>query len=335
MGSFYLESEMLPPSRRFPLKIRLIENQLFIAGTNHQPEIKAKDRIVAINGVDTSDLLEEIFRHIQTQGNIVTSKVRTFNQWAAVLIPYALGFPGQFEIEVASTKEPIPLERTVIPEVPVRDTSHLHCDNELCLQWFDQEKAAVLTLSTFNYYPWNNFEVFQEFLDTSFARIREKSTEKLIIDLRGNGGGAPEAGVHLLRYLARQPIVYFPHAENETKTVVPFTHGYTGKVIFLIDGDGKSTTGHVMALVKEHGLGKIVGEELGSNHFCTAGQSLLRLKNTRLEFYVANTASSVLVHSLPDDRGILPDYRVVQDIDDYLNRIDTVKNFARQLEVSD
>ena len=73
------------------------------------------------------------------------------------------------------------------------------------------------------------------------------------------------------------------------------------------------------------------GEEFGSNQFCTAGQTMLRLKNTRLEFYVANTTSSVQVESLPDDRGILPDFHVNQDIDDYLNKVDTVLNFALDL----
>ncbi|WP_088340346.1 S41 family peptidase [Robiginitalea sediminis] len=331
MGSFFLESEMLPPDRRFPLRVRLIENELYLTKDAPEAGIITKDRIVAINGESVPDLVQDVFRHMQSQGNVSTSKVHSFNRWSSVLIPYALDFPEHFEIQIASHPKPIAISASASAGAPTMDAPYTTCMKDFCLDWLDAKKTAVLTLPSFNFYPWNNLDLFEEFLDSSFAQIRENTTEKLIIDLRGNGGGSPQAGVYLLRHLTEKPFVYFPQADNDTQTVQPIENRFGGKVLFLIDGDGKSTTGHVMALVKEHKLGIIVGEELGSNHFCTAGQTLLRLKNTRLEFYVANTASSVLVKSLPDDRGILPDFAINQDIDDYLNGIDTVLKYAMEL----
>jgi hypothetical protein len=111
----------------------------------------------------------------------------------------------------------------------------------------------------------------------------------------------------------------------------PFEHPFKGKIYYLIDGNGKSTTGHFMAIVKDLKLGTIIGEELGSNQFCTAGQTVCRLANSKLIYYVANSTSKLTIKSLPDERGILPDYYVSQSITDYLSNTDTVKEYAFKL----
>lgn len=99
----------------------------------------------------------------------------------------------------------------------------------------------------------------------------------------------------------------------------------------MIDGLGNSTTGHFMSLVKVLDLGTIVGEELGSNQFCSAGQKICRLSKTKLEYYVANNTHESTATSLPDEVGILPDHYVTQNIDEYLNKVDAVKAFTLKL----
>lgn len=86
-----------------------------------------------------------------------------------------------------------------------------------------------------------------------------------------------------------------------------------------------------MSLAKVLNLGTIVGEELGSNQFCSAGQTVCRLKYTKLQYYVANNTHVSSATILPDETGILPDHYVTQSIDDYLNKIDRVKEFTLQL----
>ena len=110
--------------------------------------------------------------------------------------------------------------------------------------------------------------------------------------------------------------------------IYPMANGYKGKVLFLIDGIGNSTTGHFMSLVKVHKLGTIIGEELGSNQFCSAGSTTCRLKNTKISYYVANNTHISTATSLPDEIGILPDHYLHQNIDDVISRRDVVKEFA-------
>jgi len=203
---------------------------------------------------------------------------------------------------------------------------------------FNYQKAleTILTIQSFNFYPWNNLDVYEAFMDKTFRKIAAGDIEHLIIDLRYNGGGSAESSIYLLRHLMRQPFTYFSRTESEGKrekaageyVQQPFDTTYKGKLYFLIDGIGNSTTGHFMSLAKKWELGTIVGEELGSNQFCSAGQTVCRLSNTKVIYYVANNTNVSTATSLPDETGILPDHYVSQSIDDYLNKVDTVMEFT-------
>jgi C-terminal processing protease CtpA/Prc len=167
-------------------------------------------------------------------------------------------------------------------------------------------------------------------MDKSFQKINEKGIENLVIDVRFNGGGSAHSSIHLLRYLVDKPFTYYfdmPHDEEEGLQI-PFENRYKGKLYFLIDGRGNSTTGHFMAIAKTLKLGTIVGEELGSNQFCTAGQITFKLPNTGFLCSVANSTCISSAPLLPDDTGILPDHPVTQSIENYLGNVDTVKRYV-------
>ena len=335
MGNFSLENEMLPIALRFPLQTRWVNNQLFVIDAlNNKNRVAIKDEIVSINGMSVSKIVAGIYKHISSQGYVKTSKKHFFNSWATGLIPFALNFPETYKISLKGKENPIVLNKAITFKDPIFDKSVDYCKDNLCLQFLNGNKKAVLTVNSFNYYPWNNLSVFENFMDSSFKKINEKGIENLIIDLRFNHGGSPESSIHLLKYLLDKPFSYF-YSNNqypkEKETHKPFENAFKGKLYFIIDGNGKSTTGHFMSIVKDLKLGTIVGEELGSNQFCTAGQTIRRLSNTKLVFYIANAASKTTVTSLLDEVGILPNYYVTQSIDDYLNNIDTVKDFTINL----
>jgi hypothetical protein len=46
---------------------------------------------------------------------------------------------------------------------------------------------------------------------------------------------------------------------------------------------------------------------------------------------VANNTHISTATKLPDETGILPDFFVTQNIDDYLNKVDAVKNYTLEL----
>jgi len=340
MASFYPEAEMLPVSLRFPLQTRWTNDQLFVIDPlNNDPQVKIKDEILSINGIPVSRIIGDVFKHISSQGYIETTKKHFFNTWSTGMIPYALGFPETYEIVIKGASKPLLLNKATSVKDLFKDPSIKNCGNDLCLELIDSSKTAILTIASFNYYRWNNFEVFEHFIDSSFIAIAEKGVKNLVIDLRFNHGGSQSSSMHLLRYLVDKPFTYYSYAQFQGKTekiegevpVFPFENGFKGKCYFIIDGVGNSTTGHFMSIVKYLKLGTIVGEELGSNQFCSAGQTICRLSNTKLEYYVADNTHVSLAKSLPDEKGILPDHYVTQNIDAYLNKVDVVKAYTLNL----
>jgi tetratricopeptide (TPR) repeat protein len=339
MQNDYHEFSILPFENSFPLQVRWINKQLFVVNAmNNSDKVKVKDEILSINGIETAKLISDISEHIVAQANIQTYKNHHFNFYFAALIPYALGLPKTFEIVVKEYSGSIKLHKAKEMATELYNPSINSCSNDLCLEILDK-KTAVLTISSFNYYEWNNYPVFKSFLDSSMKVIENKKIENLIIDVRYNRGGSQHPSIYLLQHLIDKPFTYYSKAEFEGKTdkmygeeiIHPLENRFKGKVYFMIDGNGNSTTGHFMSLVKAHKLGTIIGEELGSNQFCTAGQTLCRLNNTKLVISVANNTHISTAIKLPDEIGILPDFFVTQSIDDYLKKVDAVKNYTLQL----
>jgi C-terminal processing protease CtpA/Prc len=339
MQNDYHVFSILPLEKSFPLQVRWINKQLFVVNPmNNADKVSVKDEILSINGIETANLISDIYDHIPAQANSQTYKKQRFNTYFAALIPYALGLPDAFEIVVKGKNGSIKLHKAKKMATELYDPSINRCSDDLCLEILE-DKTAVLTISSFNYYEWNNYPVFKSFLDSSMKVIENKKIENLIIDVRYNGGGSQYPSTYLLQHLMDKPFTYYSKAEFEGKTdkiygeeiIYPLENRFKGKVYFLIDGNGNSTTGHFMSLVKAHHLGIIVGEELGSNQFCSAGQTLFRLKNSKLVVSSANNTHISTATMLPDEKGILPDFFVTQSIDDYLNKVDAVKDYTLKL----
>lgn len=335
-GWFYPEFNMLPVDLLFPIQTRLVEDKLYVIEPwNNADKVSLKDEIVSINGLAVAEIIGSIYPHIPSQGSVETTKRHVFNFWSSGMIPYALDFPETYTVVVNGKKDLIVLNKAEKANAPYGDQSLPRCENGLCLE-FQDDKTAVLTVASFNYYQGQGtFDAFVNFMDEAFAEINQKKTENLIIDVRANGGGSPESAVYLLQYLTREPFLYFSQSGYQvpetTSEVEPFGNAFAGNCYFMMDGMGNSTTGHFMSMVKHLELGPMVGEELGANQFCTGGQQRGRLSNTKFEFYVGNNTNETTATELPDEVGILPDYYVSQSIDEYVDKVDAVKDFTIDL----
>ena len=341
VSGFYQEMEMLPVELSFPLQTRWINEQLFVIDPmNNGSKVNLKAEITSINGILVNDLIKKIYKHLPSQGYIETTKRHLFNVWSTCLIPYSMNFPATYTITLKGGEKPIVLNKAKEKTILHTDPSIQHCNKNLCLEFLQNDNTALLTIGSFDYYKFrDSYQYFKDFIDSSFLEINSKKSKILIIDVRRNGGGSSSASIHLLRYLVDKPFTYSSNVQIKGKneldegmvSVKPYDNGYDGKLYFLIDGVGNSTTGHFMSIVKVLKLGTIIGEELGSNQFCTGGGKTLRLSHTKLVYSVAEDTFESMATSLPDETGILPDIYVTQSVEDYLNKIDTVKEIALKL----
>lgn len=335
LGWFNQEDAMLPIALRFPLEAKLIENRLYISDPLvNQDKVQAGLEIFSINGQSISQITAEAFKHINSQAHITTYKQLLFSGYITAYIPYVLQFPTEYVIVVKGQENPIQLSALSSYQPKPRFhriVSNSECQEELCLNDYDEE-TTILTIRNFAYYG-DKFPIYQSFIDSSFKAIHSKGIKNLIIDLRFNGGGPSGAANHLLRYLAHAPYTYF--SQNDFDHLLheqtPHPDAFKGKIYVLMDGDGHSTTGHFMSLVKELGLATIIGEELGSNRFCTANQKRYTMPHTGISYSVARNTFITTAESTSADHGILPDHWITQSIQDHLNNIDSVLEYTLKL----
>lgn len=329
---FNQEDEMLPVELRFPLEARLINDKFYISDPLVN-NIKKESEILAINGKNINEIKEDVFRHIKSQAKIETTKKIFLNAYFTAYIPYSLNFPESYTITIKGKKTPVKLKQLSSYKPKPRHFPTNLCEGDnLCLD-FKNDNTAVLTIKYSAYYG-NEFSMFKEFIDSSFNEINSKGIDNLIIDYRSNSGGPGNTGTYLLRYLAKEAFIYKKVSEGSDqalKSFEPFDNSFNGKLYFLIDGEGGSTTGHILAIVKDLKLGTIVGEELGSNHFCTGGQRQFKLTNTDVFYLVGRFTHIAAVNTKFDDRGIMPDHFVKENIQDYLNGVDTVMEYTLRL----
>ncbi|MDY8135959.1 S41 family peptidase [Aquimarina sp. 2201CG5-10] len=333
MGYFKQERKMLPVELRFPLEVRLINNKMYVSNAlNNKDKVSVKQEITAINDRPIAKVKDEIYKHISSQGSIETSKKNFLNAHSTSIIPYALGFPNSYNVHIKNKKEPISLSQLVEYDDNLDKLPDYLCQEPLCIKYLEDNKTAIMTIRTFAYYG-NKFPEFKSFIDSSFKAFSQKKITNLVIDVRGNGGGPSDAGIYLLKYLSDKPFRYFSNSQYNEKLDVnqPFTNSFKGNLYFTMDGNGGSTTGHFMSLIKHLKLATLVGEELGSNQFCTGGQKMLRLPNTGIIYVVARNTYETTATDLPIDRGIMPDYEVSQSIDDYLDNVDMIMDYTLKL----
>jgi hypothetical protein len=147
-------------------------------------------------------------------------------------------------------------------------------------------------------------EGFPAALDSAFRLIRDRRIERLMLDLRGNGGGVDEYGALLVGQFTERPFRYFDRirvtsiapgfatwidrtfAAMRTGTVpspdggylvTPALHSgvgeqqpsaspYRGRLVVLVDGGTFSTAADVAAHLRSSGRALFVGEETGGTY---------------------------------------------------------------------
>ena len=155
----------------------------------------------------------------------------------------------------------------------------------------------------------------------------------MILDLRDNDGGDPFCSAYLLKYLSDKPVPYFSlkygaHYATLAQPHIPAERPFAGRSWILIDGGCLSSTTHLCALFKYHGIGRFVGSETAGNYTCNDNSKEFVLSHSGIAVNLARRTYAVAVSGMPRERGIRPDFHVEAKLDDLLGDIDTVKEFV-------
>ena len=207
-------------------------------------------------------------------------------------------------------------------------------------------------------------ETFAASLDSVFRLLRERNADRLILDLRGNGGGVDQYGAALVSHFTDRPFRYFDHIRLQTvapsfATWLPRTFEsvkrgtepsegtflvrdvlhpgvgeqqpsaevFRGRLVVLIDGGSFSTTADVAAQLRSWGRATFVGEETaGAYEGNTSGLNAdVILPTSKLKLRIMMYDYwNAVKKPASPGRGTIPDHVVTPTIADRLAGRDPV-----------
>ena len=307
-----------------PLSVKVVAGRLFVLGGPGSSDVPAGAEICRIDGRTANEILTMLCDRIPGDGENVTRKLsfinERFHEWYALLVSAA---PEHVVEYIApSSRETVTVRLGSVTQAawPPRDAPKVG-PRQIGDYAFAADHAW-LKVASFHFYDDEGRTRFRAFVDGFFNELAGRGLRSLVMDLRGNGGGDPYCGAHLLSYFIREPTVYFAESGGYypelEKAVVPATHAFSGQLIVLIDGGVFSTTGHVTSLLRYHEIGWFVGEETGGSFACTSNSREITLGHTQLRLSNANTVFRTAVTGLRAGRGVFPDETVAPGIDDLL-----------------
>jgi|GEM_PF-1441504 len=365
---------------RLPLRLYWYQDSLFVTeDVSRENQIGQGSQIISINGEDALAVFRFLANQLTTDGLNLSYPYTLTGLGFSRYYGYYKGTPEEFLIEYITPdgiQKKAHLKGISVPEImanrearikplPPKDKLHFEVQNGV----------GILRLSTFQIDPSSNLspKAYKALLKSTFSQLESAKIKTLILDLRDNGGGYPEAANHLLSYLISE-IVYPSKSEHALVDAIPQPHHYeedmffkhfhrqplkwdgeyyqvkgaaqtkvkpssltfTGKLLVLINSRCASATTELLGQIASHCSATFIGEETGGNPATQVASDLLSLilPNSKLKVQVPVIRSVMNVNFENKGYGVQPDLPFRPRMEDILSGKDTLLEFALELAQS-
>jgi hypothetical protein len=331
------------PAGLFPLELGFTGGRAFVAGhLSSRVDPPLGSEILGIGDRGMPEIATHLRENLPADGYNDSARWYRLDQSFNFLFALRYGFAPEFRVicRQGANVEPDTMVLPAVDFAAIRaswteaeESEVTDRDPNLNFKIYPETGAGVMTIRTFSYYQ--EVERFTDFLTESFAALRQANIQNLILDLRDNDGGDPFCTTPLLSYLEPYPVVYFAeayhHYEDLAQPIPMAPQKFPGKLFVLINGGCFSSTGHLCALLRYHGVGTFVGTETAGTYTCNDASRTIELRHTRFRFKSARMTFQVAVEGLPRNRGISPDYLVEPQVSDWVSGGDAIMDFTLNL----
>jgi len=330
----------------FPIQLHFIGDKAYVPCDTK--EFPSGTEITAIDDKPINNVRQTLFKLLSSDGSIETEKYIKINDGHdpfSYLYYVVYGEKANFKVSyktlsgqlLVKTLHADYFNNMACPPMKIKINQYLHTE-------YKPDHVAIMTIGTFaSDLMEKTKENFTVFLDTSFTELMHKKIEKLIIDLRDNGGGDDTNGALLYSYLTAKPFPYYTSLNSNKKEVKdhpnltiqqPKENNFKGKVEFLISGKSFSGAAEFSSIAKSNSRGLFIGEETGGGYYGnTSGSKItLILPNSKIRVNIPLYKYVMAVKkSQYKDRGIIPDYTIVPTIQDFIQHKDVQMDLAIKL----
>ena len=216
-----VQQELFHQADKVPFTFRLIDRRMIVTKSASSNErVQAGTEILSINGVAVPAILDSLMTVVKADGSndgkrIDDLQVTGIGEYEAFDVYYPLFFPVEEDGFAFEALDLASMTRFTVTEAALtrnqrRDRLERRygpqptTNDDLWHFEILDAKTALLKLGTF--VTWKMEMDWKTFLTTAFEEMDRAGIEHLILDIRGNEGGADDVNTVLLRYLIAQPV---------------------------------------------------------------------------------------------------------------------------------
>lgn len=317
-GPFY--EHIRSGGKVFPVKFRYKDGQMTIEAwsPNVTPSrIGVGDAVTAVNSESMEALLRRYGRYISMETDL--QQYWALDGWFEKYQVLLGDTSNQYTLKLRDShgqiyEETLPAVRPWLEQYERSKSAgppfhyQFYFDGEICL----------FKVKTF---AWKLRDELEHVLVALIKAMREKKTEVLILDLRGNGGGNANMGGRILEAMIDR--------ECGERTPDP-NCTYLVKLVLLCDRWTQSAASFVATHVKDHQIGVIAGEETGGRASFFGDIEFVSLPHSGLSCGIG-TKFFMRPAGYDDRRGVLPDIPLDVTLEDYV-LVEKIRAHVRDAE---
>ncbi len=298
---------------RIPLNFYLEKDRIVVfQDLSKDQNIGVGYEVISINDVSAKTLLDTLTQYTPTDGYAKTRQISILASNFSRYYQVHYGMDSIFTIQLKKDNQKTEYTLKGLTNEEANDRSDeryklVKRSSKMLTYQVLENQVAYLKISSFDKEEIKNGKQnYKSFLKATFSEMREKNIDKLILDLRGNGGGEDNYGATLASYLLDKPFDYYLRMEavtnkfryneysyqrgfntmgkllkkdkqkpgtwtynlsRQVKKQKPVKNPFKGELIMLINGGTFSASSEVAGILHSNKRAMFIGDETGGGYY--------------------------------------------------------------------